>query len=69
MSEAQTPHHQTAELRVFSYAVADKSDLYVAVVEALTLAREQFRLQLRPSELVRDLRLAGLDLLAPHLFL
>ncbi len=61
MSEAQTPHHQTAELRVFSYAVADKSDLYVAVVEALTLARERFRLQLRPSELVRDLRVAGLD--------
>ena len=41
--------------------VADKCDLYVDIVEALMLARERFRLQLRPSELARDLHLAGLE--------
>ena len=42
-------------LRVFSYAVADKAGMYVAVVDALMEAKERFRLQLRPGELVRHL--------------
>ncbi|HLI56382.1 MAG TPA: TIGR02677 family protein, partial [Actinomycetota bacterium] len=48
-------------LRVFSYAVADKAELYLQIVEALMVARERFRLQLRPSEVVRELRLAGVQ--------
>jgi uncharacterized protein (TIGR02677 family) len=41
-----------ADLRVFSYAVAEKAGLYVAVVDALMEAKERYRLQVRPSELV-----------------
>jgi uncharacterized protein (TIGR02677 family) len=52
---------QATELRVFSYAVADKAALYLEIVEALMVARERFCLQLRPSEVVRELRIAGHD--------
>jgi Protein of unknown function (DUF2397) len=41
-------------LRVFSYAVAEKADLYVAVVEALVAAEERFVLQLRPAEVAQQ---------------
>jgi uncharacterized protein (TIGR02677 family) len=59
-SDVQQPE-QAADLRVFSYAVADKAGLYLDVVEALMVARERFRLQLRPAEVVRELHLAGRD--------
>ncbi|MGH9108143.1 MAG: TIGR02677 family protein, partial [Acidimicrobiales bacterium] len=42
-------------LRAFAYAVADKAWLYVAVVDVLVGAKERFTLQLRPSEVVREL--------------
>lgn len=42
-------------LRVFSYAVAEKADVYVAIVDALMTAKERFQLQVRPVELVRQL--------------
>ncbi len=38
-----------SDLEVFAYAVAEKSEQYVAVVEALVASRERFRLQLRPG--------------------
>jgi uncharacterized protein (TIGR02677 family) len=42
-------------LRVFAYAVAEKAEKYVAIVDALMEAKERFQLQLRPAELVRHL--------------
>ena len=42
-------------LRVFSYAVAEKADVYVAIVDALIVAKERFQLQVRPVELIRQL--------------
>ena len=42
-------------LRVFAYAVAEKSDVYTAIVDALVEAKERFQLQLRPSDLARHL--------------
>lgn len=54
-------------LRVFSYAVAEKAEVYVAIVDALVAAKERFQLQVRPSELIRQLsqqadRTAGAEL-------
>jgi uncharacterized protein (TIGR02677 family) len=43
------------DLRVFSYAVAEKAWLYVPLVEALMMAKERFALQLRPVEVAGDL--------------
>lgn len=51
-----------SDLQVFAYAVAEKSEQYVAVVEALVLSRERFRLQLRPGEVTADVRADGTDL-------
>lgn len=51
-----------SDLQVFAYAVAEKSDQYVAVVEALVISRERFRLQLRPGEVATDVRARGTDL-------
>lgn len=51
-----------SDLQVFAYAVAEKSEQYVAVVEALVLSRERFRLQLRPGEVTADVRAGGTDL-------
>lgn len=42
-------------LRVFTYAVAEKAEMYVAIVDALVDAKERFQLQLRPAELARHL--------------
>jgi uncharacterized protein (TIGR02677 family) len=42
-------------LRVFSYAVAEKADLYLPIVEALVAAKERFVLQLRPAEVAQHL--------------
>lgn len=42
-------------LRVFTYAVAEKANLYVAIVDVLTAAKERFTLQLRPAEVAREL--------------
>jgi len=42
-------------LKVFSYAVAEKATLYLAVVDALIAAKERFTLQLRPAELARTM--------------
>jgi hypothetical protein len=44
---------------VFSYAVAAKAELDLQIVEALMVARERFRLQLRPAEVLRELHLSG----------
>jgi uncharacterized protein (TIGR02677 family) len=44
-----------AALRVFSYAVAEKADVYVAIVDTLMEAKERFQLQVRPTELIRHL--------------
>jgi uncharacterized protein (TIGR02677 family) len=43
------------DLRVFTYAIAEKADLYVPVVEALVTAKERFVLQLRPGEVAQQL--------------
>ncbi|HEU5002358.1 MAG TPA: TIGR02677 family protein [Actinomycetota bacterium] len=61
MAEPIGSQAQDVDLRVFSYAIADKAPLYLDVVEALTAARERFRLQLRPNEVVRELHQAGLE--------
>ena len=50
-----------AALRVFAYAVAEKSSTYVAVVEALMEAKERFQLQLRPAEVARHLKAATIE--------
>ncbi len=42
-------------LRAFSYAVAEKAHLYVALVDALMDAKERFQLQLRPAEVAGHL--------------
>jgi uncharacterized protein (TIGR02677 family) len=42
-------------LRVFAYAVYEKAELYIAVLDALVGAKERFRLQLRPAEVAREL--------------
>lgn len=46
-------------LRVFAYAVYEKAELYIAVLDALVEAKERFRLQLRPAEVAREL--SGVD--------
>src|SRR5215213_3889802 len=51
-----------SDLQVFAYAVAEKSEQYVAVVEALVVSRERFRLQLRPGEVTTDVLAGGTDL-------
>lgn len=51
-----------SDLQVFAYAVAEKSEQYVAIVEALVVSRERFRLQLRPGEVAADVRSGGTDL-------
>lgn len=49
------PTADDLHLRVFSYAVAEKAELYVSIVEALVAAKERFVLQLRPGEVVQHL--------------
>jgi uncharacterized protein (TIGR02677 family) len=44
-----------SDLHVFTYAVAEKAALYVAVLDALVDAKVRFRLQLRPAEAAREL--------------
>ena len=46
---------ERSDLHVFTYAVVEKAELYVAVLDALVGAKERFRLQLRPAEVARDL--------------
>jgi uncharacterized protein (TIGR02677 family) len=60
-TEAGGPKASAAgsDLRVFAYTVTEKAEIYLAVVEALMIARERFRLQLRPSEVLRELHLDG----------
>src|ERR1700730_17193805 len=43
------------DLRVFAYAVVEKANLYVAVMDALVASKERFTLQLRPWEVARHL--------------
>jgi uncharacterized protein (TIGR02677 family) len=45
--------------RVFAYVVAERADLYVEVVTALVAAKERFRLQLRPADVVAELAATG----------
>jgi hypothetical protein len=49
------PASEGAGLRVFTYAVAEKAQLYVAMLDILVAAKERFRLQLRPSEVACEL--------------
>lgn len=42
-------------LRMFTYTVSEKAPLYVAIVDALTAAKERFLLQVRPDEIRREL--------------
>ena len=53
MSEPSPP--PDPRLKVFSYAVAEKATLYLAVVDAMVSAKERFTLQLRPAEVARQL--------------
>jgi len=57
---ADVPATADARLRVFAYAVADKADVYLAIIDAMAAATERFRLQQRPREIRRDLADAGL---------
>ncbi len=52
--ESATSTAATA-LKVFAYAVAEKSEMYVRIVDALMDAKERFVLQLRPAEVARHL--------------
>ena len=45
--------------RVFAYALAERADLYLDVVGALVAAKDRFRLQLRPADVVRELAASG----------
>lgn len=40
--------------RLFSYVLAEHAEVYVAVVEGLMAAKERFRLQLRPADVVAE---------------
>jgi uncharacterized protein (TIGR02677 family) len=58
----ETPRRSVIEMtgpqsptRVFAYAVAERAELYLRVVDALVAAKERFRLQLRPAEVVDEL--------------
>lgn len=51
-----------ARLRVFAYAVAEKADVYLAIVDAMAAGAERFRLQQRPREIRRDLAATGVVL-------
>src|SRR5579884_727543 len=50
---AASTEHPDTSLKVFSYVIAEKATLYVAVVDALIAAKERFILQLRPAEVAR----------------
>lgn len=58
-SRPRAPTYGESPYRVFSYVVAEKAELYVSVVSALVAAKERFRLQLRPSDVVRELAVSG----------
>lgn len=45
--------------RVFAYVLGERADLYLEVVEALVSAKDRFRLQLRPADVVRELAASG----------
>ena len=49
----------TSPYRVFAYVLAERADLYLDVVGALVAAKDRFRLQLRPGEVVRELAASG----------
>lgn len=51
-----------ARLRVFAYAVAEKADVYLAIIDVMAAGAERFRLQQRPREIRRDLAAGGLVL-------
>lgn len=48
----------TDRLRIFSYVNADKAPVYRGVMRAFMQARESFRLNLRPSEVLEALRVS-----------
>lgn len=52
-AEADTP--SAPDLRVFAYAIYEKSELYLAILDVIVAAKERFRLQLRPAEITRHL--------------
>lgn len=56
---AGLPEALPAVYRVFSYVTAERAELYVAIVDVLVDAKDRFRLQVRPAEVVRDLAVAG----------
>ena len=54
VGESSSPSANGA-LKVFAYAVADKAETYLAIVDGLMEAKERFQLQIRPSELARQI--------------
>jgi len=52
-AEAGTPSEP--DLHVFAYAIYEKAELYVAILDVIVAAKERFRLQLRPAEIARHL--------------
>jgi uncharacterized protein (TIGR02677 family) len=70
--DAVTPEPFGGLLEVLGYATAPNAELYVGVMEAALVAREQFRLQLRPADVAaavrtdRDSAANALNFLADH---
>ena len=50
---ANTP--SAPDLRVFAYAVYEKAEVYLAILDVIVAAKDRFRLQLRPAEIARHL--------------
>ncbi|MGZ4401532.1 MAG: TIGR02677 family protein [Gaiellaceae bacterium] len=48
----QVPGASDSRLRVFAYATSPSAETYLAIVESLAEAKERFRLQFRPVEIV-----------------
>ncbi len=56
---AEVDPPEESPYRVFAYVVAERAELYLDVVDALVAAKERFRLQLRPADVVRELASSG----------
>jgi uncharacterized protein (TIGR02677 family) len=56
---AQSTEAEGSPYRVFAYVLGERAELYLDVVDALVAAKDRFRLQLRPGEVVRELTSAG----------
>lgn len=56
---ADTSPPEESPYRVFAYVLAERADLYADVVRALVAAKDRFRLQLRPTDVSRELASTG----------